>query len=115
VLNTHDITTLAKDAHTYLKIVDSELAWVKVNLLCFIIAWCTDASGESVKMKKELRKKYPWLIVLDCWSHQVMSLELHMIEGRFTRARYRSILWWATSSKQSRLGLLPCWTMCAKS
>jgi hypothetical protein len=70
VLNAHDITTHAKDAETYLKIVESEMVWVKAQLRCLIIAWCTDASGESVKMKKELRKKYPWLIILDCWAHQ---------------------------------------------
>jgi hypothetical protein len=79
VLNAHDITTRAKDSETYLNIVESEMAWVKTRLRCFIIAWCTDASGESVKMKKELRKKYPWLIILDCWSHQVTIL--HYLRG----------------------------------
>jgi hypothetical protein len=73
-LNVHDITTLVKDAETYLKIIEAELAYILAWLACFIIAWCTDASGESVKMKRLLRKSVPWLIMLDCWSHQVRNM-----------------------------------------
>ena len=36
-----------------------------------IVAIVTDASGECQKARCILGAKYPWLIVLDCYSHQV--------------------------------------------
>ncbi|KIK76263.1 hypothetical protein PAXRUDRAFT_110784, partial [Paxillus rubicundulus Ve08.2h10] len=36
-----------------------------------IVAWCTDASGESAKMRCLLVQKMPHLVVVDCWAHQI--------------------------------------------
>lgn len=36
-----------------------------------LVAIVTDASGECRKAKKILRLKYPSLIILDCYAHQV--------------------------------------------
>ena len=36
-----------------------------------VVAIVTDASGECLKACCMLGTKYPWLIVLDCYSHQV--------------------------------------------
>jgi hypothetical protein len=36
-----------------------------------VIAVVTDASGECRKARRELVKKYPWIVVLDCFAHQV--------------------------------------------
>lgn len=39
-----------------------------------IIAIVTDASGEARKACQLLGEKYPWLVVLDCYAHQVFPL-----------------------------------------
>ena len=36
-----------------------------------LVAVVTDASGECRKARRQLARKYPWLIVLDCYAHQV--------------------------------------------
>ncbi|KAF8836949.1 hypothetical protein BDN67DRAFT_910120, partial [Paxillus ammoniavirescens] len=36
-----------------------------------VVAVVTDSSGESRAARRQLGKKYPWLIVLDCHAHQV--------------------------------------------
>lgn len=36
-----------------------------------VVAIVTDASGESRKARRLFVKKYPWVIVLDCYAHQV--------------------------------------------
>jgi hypothetical protein len=36
-----------------------------------VIALVTDASGESRKARRLFGEKYPWIIVLDCYAHQV--------------------------------------------
>jgi len=36
-----------------------------------VIAIVMDASGECRKARWELVKKYPWIIALDCFAHQV--------------------------------------------
>ena len=38
-----------------------------------VVAIVTDASGECRKARRILGQKYPWLVVLDCYSHQVRS------------------------------------------
>ena len=39
----------------------------------------TDASGESRKARRLFARKYPFLIVLDCYSHQVSAHSLSNI------------------------------------
>lgn len=39
-----------------------------------IIAIVTDASGEARKARQLLGEKYPWLVVLDCYAHQVILI-----------------------------------------
>jgi hypothetical protein len=71
LLNAFDITTLAKNAETYLRITLSEISYAEAILGVIVIAWCTDASGEAKKMRKLLNRERPWLITVDCWCHQV--------------------------------------------
>ncbi|KAJ7726706.1 hypothetical protein DFH07DRAFT_757985 [Mycena maculata] len=39
-----------------------------------VVAVTTDASGESRKARLLFAKAYPWVVVLDCYAHQVRSL-----------------------------------------
>jgi len=36
-----------------------------------VIAIVSDTSGESRKARKSLGEKYKWLVVIDCYAHQV--------------------------------------------
>lgn len=45
--------------------------YVTKVLFVFLVAWCTDASDESTKMRRLLHEKHKWIIVLDCWAHQL--------------------------------------------
>lgn len=38
--------------------------------LCYI-ALCSDAGGDAASMRRKAARQLPWLIVLDCWAHQV--------------------------------------------
>lgn len=38
---------------------------------CTIVAIVTDASGECRKSRRDLAQKYPYIVFLDCYGHQV--------------------------------------------
>lgn len=42
-----------------------------------IVAWCSDAGGDAAKMRRDLVELCPWIIVLDCWAHQVSTIALY--------------------------------------
>ncbi|THU90830.1 hypothetical protein K435DRAFT_910345, partial [Dendrothele bispora CBS 962.96] len=54
-----------------MKIVLNEMHQIRDAFKVILVAWCTDASGESAKMRRDLLVKFPWLVVLDCWAHQI--------------------------------------------
>ncbi|KIK75802.1 hypothetical protein PAXRUDRAFT_171678, partial [Paxillus rubicundulus Ve08.2h10] len=70
-LNTIDISAKLKTAVELLKLVEAEIKYTVEVLKIVIVAWCTDASGESAKMRRLLVQKMPHLVVVDCWAHQV--------------------------------------------
>ncbi|KZV65826.1 hypothetical protein PENSPDRAFT_756143 [Peniophora sp. CONT] len=85
LLNTHDISPEKKDAINLLKIVLAEIIYYTDELHLIVVGWCTDASGESAKMRKLLVRVCPWLIVLDCWAHQVNLVvgDIFKVHGPF--------------------------------
>ena len=69
-----------------LDIVLREIEYVTKVLSVLLVAWCTDASGESAKMQHLLCEEYTWIVILDCWAHQfnlvtgdVLKLKLPII------------------------------------
>jgi hypothetical protein len=56
-----------------LRIVLSKIVYAEAVFGVVLIAWCTDASSESRKMRKLLNWERPWLITIDCWCHQVSA------------------------------------------
>lgn len=44
-----------------------------------VVALVTDASGEACKARRLFAAKYPNIIVLDCYSHQVCSFNFWVI------------------------------------
>ncbi|KIK78817.1 hypothetical protein PAXRUDRAFT_162969 [Paxillus rubicundulus Ve08.2h10] len=71
LLNTCDISDKPETAENLLEIVLGEIKYATEVLKVKIVAWCTDAGGDSVKMRQLLVRKFPHLIVVDCWAHQV--------------------------------------------
>ncbi|THU86616.1 hypothetical protein K435DRAFT_868115 [Dendrothele bispora CBS 962.96] len=87
LLNVTDISSKLKTAESLLDIVLKEIKHVQNVLMVFLVAWCTDCSGESAKMRRLLCGVFPWIIVLDCWAHQfilvvgdVLKLKLPLIK-----------------------------------
>ncbi|OCH84209.1 hypothetical protein OBBRIDRAFT_741963 [Obba rivulosa] len=73
LLNVFDISAAVKNAEKLLAIVIGEIKYIQEELGTTVVAWCTDASGESRKMRRLLREKIPWIVTLDCWAHQVSA------------------------------------------
>ncbi|KIK97920.1 hypothetical protein PAXRUDRAFT_807235 [Paxillus rubicundulus Ve08.2h10] len=71
LMNTINISALPKTAEELLKIVKDKIRYVTEILKVSLVAWCTNASGESAKMQCLLVKEMPWIVVVDCWAHQV--------------------------------------------
>ena len=73
MINTHKVSGKRKNAENLLKIVEQEIFFFTHSLQMILVAWCTDASGESAKMRRLLVAKMPWIFVIDCWAHQVFT------------------------------------------
>jgi hypothetical protein len=80
-----------------------------------VIALVTDASGESRKARQLFGEKYPWIIVLDCYAHQV-NIEFYfwatvnIVLDQSRGWRFLSVLGPSLSSCSTRkwqLSLLP--------
>lgn len=52
----------------------AEISYATDVLKVKLIAWCSDAGGDSAKMRRLLVQKLPHLIAVDCWAHQVIIL-----------------------------------------
>ena len=52
----------------------AEISYATDVLKVKLIAWCSDAGGDSAKMRHLLVQKLPHLIAVDCWAHQVIIL-----------------------------------------
>lgn len=71
LIATHDISSHRKTADTLLKLVLEDIDYCRNVLHIDIIAWCSDAGGDSASMRRKLKRECPSLIVVDCWAHQV--------------------------------------------
>lgn len=66
-----NVTAERKTADNLLQLVEDAIKEVEETWGSKVVAVVTDASGECRKAQCELVRKYPWLIVLDCFTHQV--------------------------------------------
>ena len=60
-----------KTAELFLKQVEDIIEILKTEWQVNVVAFTSDASGESRKARKLLREKCPWIVTLDCYAHQV--------------------------------------------
>ncbi|THH15178.1 hypothetical protein EUX98_g9503 [Antrodiella citrinella] len=78
LIDTHDVSAERKTADNLLNIVIMNIMYAMMTLEVTVIAWCSDAGGDSASMRRKLVQRYPWLIVLDCWAHQI-----HLVVGDY--------------------------------
>ncbi|KAH8101722.1 ribonuclease H-like domain-containing protein [Cristinia sonorae] len=88
LLNTDNVTEERKNADTLLGIVIANIAYALEVCRMMVIAWCSDAGGDSASMRRKLLQRYPWLIVLDCWAHQ-----LNLVVGDYFKLKLPWMEW----------------------
>ncbi|KAI0729818.1 hypothetical protein C8Q72DRAFT_777221 [Fomitopsis betulina] len=71
ILGAVDISARQKNAKNLLEIVTNEIKYCQDVLGVVLVVWCTDSSGESLKMHHLLHDWFPWIVVVVCWAHQV--------------------------------------------
>ncbi|KIJ61394.1 hypothetical protein HYDPIDRAFT_169663 [Hydnomerulius pinastri MD-312] len=94
ILHVDNVTDKPKTAVELLKLVEREIRYAVEVLKVVIVAWCTDASGESAKMRRLLVRKMPHLVVVDCWAHQKINLfcvKINLIVGDIFKITHRFV------------------------
>lgn len=66
-----DVTTERKTADNLLEKMCTVIEKVEREWKTKVIAFTTDASGESRKARQLLREKFPYMVTPDCYAHQV--------------------------------------------
>ncbi|KAF8573044.1 hypothetical protein K439DRAFT_1650071 [Ramaria rubella] len=70
-LHIHDVGAERKTANRLLKLVLEEIKYAQSELKVKIIGWCSDAGGDSRALRERLYRLKLWLVLIDCWGHQV--------------------------------------------
>lgn len=66
-----DVSMERKTAENFLQRLEGAFKEVETEWKTTVVAVVTDASGECRKARKEFLKNHPWVVVLDCFAHQV--------------------------------------------
>ena len=96
-----DVSAERKTAENFLQLLIGTYLELEENWGVKIVAIVTDASGECRKARRDFLQKYPSVVVLDCFAHQVKFLLSILSRATNTNIylSIRSILLWATTSK----------------
>lgn len=70
-MKVHDASAERKTAEELLVLLEEVIKIVQDEWGAIVVAIVTDASGECRKARRILRLKYPNIVVLDCYGHQV--------------------------------------------
>jgi hypothetical protein len=70
-MRTHDVSSQPKTGETLLEIVLDDIKWSEETYSHKVIAACSDDGGDARKMRRLLRARMPWLIIVLCWAHQI--------------------------------------------
>lgn len=68
-----DTSEERKTADELLKHLEAAIKEVESQWGATVVAVVTDASGECRKARRILKERYPWMVVLDCYAHQVST------------------------------------------
>ena len=110
----HDASNERKTTQNLLCVLKEVFELLQNEWGTIVIAVVTDASGESWKACAEFVKKYLWIIVLDCYAHQVQYIWLCSLYSYltflFTRSTSSSVItsspkvkYWFIQIKQLKL------------
>ncbi|KAF8593547.1 hypothetical protein BDV93DRAFT_584914, partial [Ceratobasidium sp. AG-I] len=72
-IKVHDISAQRKTADNHLNIVLNDIDHSEKEHGVRIIAWVSDAGGDSRAMRVRLHRLRPHILVFDCWAHQVCA------------------------------------------
>ncbi|KAF9511222.1 hypothetical protein BS47DRAFT_1299244 [Hydnum rufescens UP504] len=73
VTHVHNTSGECKTVENLLKLMEMEKKFIKVDLSCTLIGWVSDAGGELHAAWVHLHAQYPWLLIADCFAHQVCN------------------------------------------
>ena len=71
----HDASAERKTAEQLMVLLEEVIATVQDKWGAIVVAIVTDASGECREARRLLGRKYPHIVVLDCYGHQVWNIE----------------------------------------
>ncbi|KAF5387115.1 hypothetical protein D9615_001638 [Tricholomella constricta] len=83
LIRTHDMTGEPKTGDRLLQLVLDDIEYMVEKFGVHVIAWCTDDGPDGKKMRRLLRRHFPWIMVLVCWAHQI-----NLIVGDFLTLKY---------------------------
>lgn len=86
-MQVNDTTTERKTAENLLTLMIDVIEKLKIDWNVTVIAFTTDASGESRKARRLLAEKFPQIVVPDCYAHQI-----NLIVGDYFKANSAGFL-----------------------
>ena len=72
----HDTSAERKTAENLLQLMIQEKDYIETELDLKLIGWVSDAGGDSRAVRTWFLGMFPWLLVVDCFAHQVSILEI---------------------------------------
>lgn len=69
-----DVSLERKTAEIFLRQLTDAYKEVEQNWKAMVVGVVTDASGECRKARREFLRDHPWVVVIDCYAHQVSIL-----------------------------------------
>jgi hypothetical protein len=82
----HNTSGSRKTADNLFKLMLEEKTFIEEKIGLRLIGWVSDASGESRAARKMLKQRFPQLITVDCYAHQVRPY--HVNESNLTTIVY---------------------------
>ncbi|KAF9494661.1 hypothetical protein BDN71DRAFT_1392892, partial [Pleurotus eryngii] len=69
--NVHNVTAERKTSKNLLDIVKPDITTITTVYGVKLVGWCCDSGGDSRGLRRLLLAEMPWLVVLECWAHQI--------------------------------------------
>ncbi|KAF8062590.1 ribonuclease H-like domain-containing protein [Lyophyllum atratum] len=87
IIRTHNMTGEPKTGDRLLELVLDDIEYMVDKYGVKVIAWCTDDGPDGKKMRRLLLRRFPWIMVLVCWAHQI-----NLVVGDFLTLKYDLLL-----------------------
>lgn len=66
----HDLSSKRRTGELMFTLIEEEMAYLE-SIGVKLVGVAGDAGGDESKARRLAQKKYPWLLIADCWGHQV--------------------------------------------